>query len=148
MSESDTVTDPTPAPARMSPERREHLEFMCGPDGGWDETEAWQATEAAREILDELAAVEKERDACKAESAKWWKQICETVEALGLVSPEAAPYSVEHGRRISAMLSTAKAAMPTAAMAKAAAGEISRNMGLTYQVAAIIRRAFGIEPKP
>lgn len=30
------------------------------------------------------------------DAVKWWIQLCDTVSAMGLVSPEAAPYSVEH----------------------------------------------------
>ena len=83
---------------------------------------------ATRPTHQEIDAVRKERDAEKsrAESAElsrdqYWTQLCETVEAMGKLSPEAAPFAARHARELKARTTAAEAKLAAAEAAMRAA---------------------------
>lgn len=66
-------------------------------------------TDFARQLERELQQAEAALEEEKARTTRYWVQLCDTAEALGKISPEAAPYTVEWAKDLRAQLTRLQA---------------------------------------
>ena len=77
--------------------------------------------ESLIELSRQLSAEKARAESAELSRDQYWTQLCETVEAMGKLSPEAAPFAARHARELKARTNAAEAKLAAAEAAMRAA---------------------------